>query len=195
MIGVQVVAQQVGVLGPPAAAIQMRSSDGKSQCEHVVNAIITSRLDYCNSLLCGTSVNNIARLQRMHNSAARLILRRPRSDSAMPLLCILHWLPVAHRIDFKLLVFTYKAVHGDAPKYLCDLVCPYKPTRALRSTNNNMLTVLRTHVKAGDNSFAVAAATLWNTLPNDIKTSDCLSTFKARLKTHFFRLSFLSNVA
>ena len=69
--------------------------------ERVFNAIFTSRLDYCNSLLYGTCVNNIARLQRMHNTAASLILRRPRSDSATPLLCSLHWLPVARRIEFK----------------------------------------------------------------------------------------------
>ena len=61
--------------------------------ERVVNAIIISQFDYCNSLLYGTSVNNIARLQRMHNSADRLILRRTRSDSAMPPLCFLPWMP------------------------------------------------------------------------------------------------------
>ena len=98
------------------------------------------------------------------------------------MISILHWLP--QRIEFKLLVFTYKAVHGDAPKYLSDLVCLYKPVRALRSAKNNLLIVVRTHVKAGDNSFVVAAATLWHALPNNIKT--CLATFKARLKTHFF---------
>ena len=81
---------------------------------------------------------------------------------------ILHWLPVPQRIEFKLLVFTYKAVTGDAPKYLSDLVCPYKPARELRSANNNLLTVVRTHVKAGDNSFVVAAATSWNALPSNI---------------------------
>ena len=86
-------------------------------------------------------------------------------------------------------MFTYTVVHGDAPKYLCDLVCPYTPTRVLRSANNNMLTVQRTHVKAGDCSFTVAAATLWNTLPIDIKRSYTPSTFKARLKTHFYKLS------
>ena len=138
--------------------------------ERVVNAIITSWLDYCNCLLYGTSVNNIARLQRIHNSAARLILRRPRRDSAMPLLCILHWLPVPQRIEFKIIAFTYKAVHGNAPKYLSDLVCPYKPARALCSV--------------------VAAATLWNVLHvhSNIKTFACLATFEARLKTHFFLL-------
>ena len=84
--------------------------------ERVFNAIITSLFDFCNSLLYGTTVNNIARLQRMHNSAARLFLRRSQRDSTKPLLCIIHWLSVARRIDVKLLVFTYKAVHDDPPK-------------------------------------------------------------------------------
>ena len=75
-------------------------------------------------------------------------------------------------------------VHGDAPKYPSDLVCPYKPARALRPANNNLLTVVRT--KAGNNSFVIAAATLWNALPNNIKMYACLATFKARLKTHIF---------
>ena len=57
-------------------------------------------------------------------------------------------------------------MHGDAPKYLPDLVCPYKPASALRSANNNLLMVVRTHVKAGDNPRVVAGATLWNALPN-----------------------------
>ena len=130
--------------------------------EPVINAIITSRLDYCNALLYGTSIFNIARLQRIQNTAARLIMRSPRGDRATPLLRELHWLPIVCRVDFKLLVFTYKAMHNDAPVYLCELVCPYQPTKTLRSANNNMLEVKRTRTKAGDCSFAVAAASLWN---------------------------------
>ena len=109
----------------------------KATKESVANAIITQRLEYCNSLLYRTSVNNNARLQIIHNSAARLILRSPRSDSDMPLLCILHWLPVPQRIEFKVLIFTYKAVHGDTPKYISDLECPYKFARVLRSAKIN----------------------------------------------------------
>ena len=52
--------------------------------------------------------------------------------------------------------------------------------------SDTLLTVVLTCMKAGDNSFVVAAATLWNALPNNTKTSACLATFKARLKTHFF---------
>ena len=155
--------------------------------ERVVNAIITSRLDYYNALLYGMSVVNTACLQRIHNSAARLILRRPRSDSARPLLQELHWLPVARRVDFKILVLTYKAMRDEAPVYLFELVRP-QPARTLRSASS--LEVKRTRIKAGGGSFAVAAASLWNALPNFIKTCDTLASFKCRLKKHFFRIAY-----
>ena len=153
-----------------------------------VNAIITSRLDYCNALLYGTSAINIARLQRIHDAAARLIMRSPRSVSSTPLLRELHWLPIVCGVDFKLLVFTYTAMHNDAPLYWCELVCPYQPTRTLRSVNKNMLEVKRTRTKAGDCSFAVAAASLWNNLP--IKPCDNLTSFKLLLKTHSFHIAY-----
>ncbi|KAK2187860.1 hypothetical protein NP493_153g11024 [Ridgeia piscesae] len=112
--------------------------------------------------------------------------RSPRSDSATPLLLELYWLPIVSGVDFKLLILTYKAVHNDAPVYLCELVCPYQPTRTLRSANNNMLEMKRTRTKAGDCSFALAAASLWNNLPTVIKTCDNLTSFKRLLKAHLF---------
>ena len=144
----------------------------------------------------------------MHSYTVRLQLTSPvyseyitrlpcrlikRSDSATSLLRELHWLPIVCRVDFKLLVFTYKAMHNDAPVYLCELVCPYQPTRTLRSANHNMLEVKCTRTKAGDCSFAVATASLWNHLPTVIKTCDNLTSFKRQLKTHFFRISYWCN--
>ena len=160
----------------------------RSTKERVVNALVTPRLDYCNALLYGTSAMNIACLQRIHNTAARLIMCSPRSDSATPLFRELHWLPTVYRVDFKVLIFNYKAMHNDAPVYLCELVCPYQPTRTLRSANNNMIKVKRTRTKAGDCSFAVAAASLWNNLPTVIKTCDNLTSFKRLLKNICFVL-------
>ena len=97
---------------------------------------------------------------------------------------------MARRVDFKILVLTYKAMHDEAPVYLYELVRPYQPARALRSASSNSLEVKRTRTKAGGGSFAVAAASLWNTLPNFIKTCDTLASFKCRLKTHFFCIAY-----
>ena len=72
---------------------------------------------------------------------------------------------------------------------LC-VMCPYQPTRTLRSANNNMLQVKRTRTKAVDCSFAVAAVSLWNNLPTVIKTGDNLTNFKRILKTLCFRIAY-----
>ncbi|KAK2181450.1 hypothetical protein NP493_397g00018 [Ridgeia piscesae] len=125
-----------------------------------------------------------------HSYTVRLQLTSPVYSEYKTRLCELHWLPIVCRVDFKLLVFTYKAMHNDAPVYLCELVCPYQPTRTLRSANNNMLQVKRTRTKAGDCSFAVAAASLWNNLPTVINICDNLTSFKRLLKTHFFRIAY-----
>ena len=53
----------------------------------------------------------------------------------------LHWLPVDKRIQYRLLLYTYKALHGLTPGYVCELVGPYAPRRVLRSAESNLLTV------------------------------------------------------
>ena len=77
----------------------------------------------------------------------------------------LHWLPVARRVDFKILKLTYKTMQDEAHVYLCELVHPNQPARALHSASSNSLEVKRKRTKVGGGSFAVASASLWNTLP------------------------------
>ena len=72
--------------------------------ERVVNAIFTSRLDYCNSLLTSLIVQDFTRLKRLQNAAARCVLMRPRDFSATDMLCELHWHPVRKRVYYKLLL-------------------------------------------------------------------------------------------
>ena len=84
----------------------------------LVNALVTSRLDYCNSILYGTHDYVIARLQRAQNYAARVIKKKPKCSHVTPLLKELHWLPVDQRIQFKVLVMAYKAKNALAPEYL-----------------------------------------------------------------------------
>lgn len=98
-------------------------------CKTLVNTLVTSRLDYGNVLLYGINDNILARLQQVQNTAARLITRKCKHDHITPVLVSLHWLPVKYRCHFKILLYTFKAVHNQAPVYLKDLVCEYHPFR------------------------------------------------------------------
>ena len=106
-----------------------------------------------------------------------------------PTLKRLHWLPVKYRIDYKLLLLTYKALHALAPQYLSDLLENYTPARTLRSSDLGLLTVPRAK-KLGDRAFSVAAPTLWNALPLGIRQAQTLASFKSALKTHLFVQAF-----
>ena len=102
-----------------------------------------SRLDYPNGVLYGLPKCTVSGLQAVQNSVARIVTQeRMRDHDYMSRdLMELHWLPVDKRIEYKLLLYTYKALHGLAPGYLCELVVPYAPQRVLRSSEWNLLTV------------------------------------------------------
>ena len=99
--------------------------------EKMISATITSRLDYCNSLLYGGKQSHIDRLQCCQNNAARFISKRHKFDHISPVLRKLNWLPVEHRISYKILLLTYKALNGHAPQYLAALISKYVPPRPL----------------------------------------------------------------
>ena len=102
--------------------------------------LMSSRLDYCNSLLYGLPQVQIGKLQRVQNAAARLIFKEPKFSHITPVLYQLHWLPIKYRIEFKILLFTFKAIHGMAPDYICKLISRKSSTRyLLRSSERIML--------------------------------------------------------
>ena len=157
----------------------------------VVHAFVTSRIDYCNSLLYGISKYNINRLQRIQNSAARIVASVSKYDHVTPILQKLHWLPVDQRIQFKDLLTTYKAVNGEASEYMCELVSLRRPSRTLRSCSQLLLDVPLSRLKSyGDCAFCVAGPRLWNGLPEEIRKSSSLENFKSSLKTYLFRVAF-----
>ncbi len=98
-----------------------------------VQALVLSRLDYCNALLAGLPASSIKSLQLIQNAAARLIFNEPKRTHVTLLFINLHWLPISARIKFKALMFAYRTTSGSAPLYLNSLLQTYMPSRSLRS--------------------------------------------------------------
>ena len=154
----------------------------------LVRVLVTSRLDYCNSILRGLPVNRLAKMQRLQNACASISTRTSRRSRITPVLKELHWFPVHSRIQYKIMSQTSRAIHHQAPNYLSDMLSIYRPTRSLRSESTISLTVPRTRTATyGDRTFRKAAATVWNNLPANIRNSNSCSSFQRQLKTFIFR--------
>ena len=80
---------------------------GREDPGNEVDALVISRIDYCNSLLYGLPKSEIAKLQRVQNTAARLVSLAPKYDHTTPLLRDLHW-----RIQLKIILLVWKLLHG-----------------------------------------------------------------------------------
>ena len=156
------------------------------------HAFVTARIDYCNSLIYGQPKCILKRLQSVLNSAARLIHLTSRYEHVTPLLIQLHWLPIEQRITFKIAVITFKALHGAAPSYITDLIKPYTPGRLLRSSNQLLLSTSKFNLKSyGGRSFTtIAAPSVWNALPFELRSCNSLSSFKSKLKTWLFKIGY-----
>ena len=91
-----------------------------------------------------------------------------------------------------MLLLTVKVLNNLCPSYVSDLLHEtYKPARSLRSSTRNLLVIPRSKLKSyGDRAFSVSAPKLWNDIPEIIKCSGDLNTFKRNLKTYFFKCYF-----
>lgn len=170
---------------------RMRQFITTDACKTLVHSLVTSRLDYGNALLYGISDSATRRLQKVQNTAARLVTRTRKREHITPVLHALHWLPVQYRSQYKILMLTYKTLNGAAPSYLTELVTPYQPARSLRSEAESLLCVPKSRtVTYGDRCFGKVSATLWNNLPSQTRKATTLATFRQGVKTHLFRRAF-----
>jgi len=155
----------------------------------LVQAFISCRLDYCNSMFYGITDGIMSRLPSVQNVAARLMSRARRYDHITPVLQELHWLPVRRPVDIKMATLVYMSLSGMAPPYLatdCQLVSD-EGCRQLRSANSRTCVVRRTCSSYGDRCFAAAGPRLWNSLPAHLRQTDInFEQFKRQLKTFLF---------
>ena len=118
---------------------KIRKYLSKDSTKILVHAFVSSKLDYCNSLLYGLPEYQLQKLQLLQNTAACIVTLTRKYDHITPILVSLHWLPVKYRITFKILRLVYKGLNGFAPSYIADLLSYKDYSGKLRSASQNHL--------------------------------------------------------
>ena len=150
----------------------------KDETQTLVHAFISSRLDCNNSLYVGLTKANLKKLQKVQNTAIRLICKKRTSDHINDCFKQLHWLNIEQRIKFKVLLITFKCIDGSAPTLL---------RNSIIERNSNLMTLKINQFsssKTGDRAFSYYAPRYWNELPKYIRTIKNIDNFKSSLKSY-----------
>ena len=156
----------------------------------IIQGLVISKMDYCNSLLGGMYGYNMKKLQCIQNAAAMIVFCQSKYCHITPLLKELHWLQITEWIDYKIIVIVYCCRKGLAPNYLSIMIVK-SHNRPLRSTTNNKLPVNKFNTAFVNNrSFKALGPRIWNNLPDGLRNIEDINIFKAELKTFLFRRSY-----
>ena len=150
-------------------------------------SLVLSRLDYCNSLLCGQPNYLLCKLQALQNHVAKTVLQADYFSSSGDCLDRLHWLPVSQRCKFKLLWLIACTLKLEQPAYLFDLLSIRHTRQPLSSLHSGLQ--LHQPVSSGlftIRSFSHQAPRLWNSLPSNLRSSPSLMNFRKLLRTHLY---------
>ena len=144
-------------------------------------------IDYGSVTWGSASVTNIERISKLQKRAARIILRANYDTPSVDMFSQLGWLSIPDRLKYNKAVLTYRAINNLSPEYITQLLKPVSEvhTLNLRSSENGSLYVPKARTALFDGSFSCSAPRLWNALPQTVKTSGSLSTFKQSLKATF----------
>ena len=164
----------------------------------MANVLISSHLDFCNTLFRSLSKLNLRKFQCIQNSAARIVTNTCKFSSITPVLKELHWLPVEHRLAFKTATLVYIFLHSGLPQYFDSYLQLYSCGYNTRHCQNagKYLTVpkfqpsILKSVKEFTISFVFDAPTLWNELSDEVRASPTIGSFGQQLKAYLFNKAY-----
>ena len=157
----------------------------------IVQALVLSRLDYCNFLLIGSAEYQMDKLQRIKNMGSQVIQNLRSYDHVTATMHDLHWLKIREHIFFKIALLVYKYRTGLASKYLSDLLPTRTCRRSLRSASlDSIPSAYYKGIQCTKSSFRSVRPVVWNSLPVTTKTSTMVESFKSSLKTVLFDRSY-----
>ena len=159
----------------------------------VVQALILSKLDYCNSLLIGTPECHLSRLQHIQNMACRVVCNLRKYDHVTASMNSLHWLRVREHISYKIACLVHQCKVGTAPQYLIDLLPMATHNCSLRSPTSGNLQSTRWRTSlAKEGSFTSVGPKIWNSILPDVRAKKSIDSFRKSLKTYLFGQSYLT---
>ena len=121
---------------------QIRKNLSEDSTKTLIHAFVTSHLDYYNSLLYSLPQYQYDCLQKVLNAAARVTCLIPKFEHISPVLMRLHWLPIKYRVEYKIALLVFKAMHGLSPGYIMEFINAKPVTMySLRSDSGNFLQV------------------------------------------------------
>ncbi len=134
-----------------------------------------------------TALLSVTEALRLARAASKWSLMSMKKAHVTPLFIRLHWLPIAARIKFKVLMFAYN--HNwhctNIPKLLAS--SNLRPPEACVLQVNAVLWCHPKGTKSLSRTFSWTVPSWWNDLPISILTAESLAIFKKHLKTHLFR--------
>ena len=161
-----------------------------------MHSLIHSILDYCNSTFGALTETQIRRLQKIQNAGARFICGlhgTNRRQAITPYLKDLHFLPIRHRIEYKIALMVFKCMNNIAPKYLSSLIELHTTNRYSTRRDTDFFLLKQPplpRVNKTNGAFFHSGPRIWNGLPLSLRSMNNLGLFKTALKTYLFRRAF-----
>ena len=143
------------------------------------NAYILPVLDYCMTIWGSASKKHLDRLLKLQKRAARIILDMPPDAPSIPLFEKLGWLSIYERSHYNKAIILYKSINGLTPTYITNLFqFNSLENYNVRSVSNNNMLIKRHNTKTFEKSLQYNGPRIWNPLPQSIKNSSSLPSFK-----------------